>query len=153
MRSPCRSKRQHARVCRVSKANAKQRAGRSGRVQEGTCYRLYPMEVFQQLDSHMAPEMQRMPLEAVVLQLKSIGALLRRHLPAASACNRSASHPSRQPITRRCVCVVSGWWRPCRAARWDSAADQVKAAPGVLCCVRHAVRRLFIDPCSAPPSA
>jgi len=61
-------------VCRISKANAKQRSGRSGRVQEGTCYRLYPKEVFEQLAAHMEPEMRCMPLEAVVLQLKSIGA-------------------------------------------------------------------------------
>lgn len=81
-------------VCRISQANAKQRAGRSGRVQEGTCYRLYPREVFEQLAAHTAPEMRCMPLEAVVLQLKSIGAT------AAAACHAS--------LCRLACCVCPG---------------------------------------------
>ena len=60
--------------CRVSQANATQRAGRSGRVQAGTCYRLYPQALFDVLDAYLAPEMQRMSLESVALTAKSIGA-------------------------------------------------------------------------------
>lgn len=57
----------------MSQANAKQRAGRSGRVQAGTCYRLYPQALYDALDPYLAPEMQRMSLESVALTAKSIG--------------------------------------------------------------------------------
>jgi ATP-dependent RNA helicase DHX37/DHR1 len=55
----------------ISKASADQRAGRAGRVGPGHCYRLYSSAV---LDNHFPafslPEICRVPVEGVVLQMK-----------------------------------------------------------------------------------
>lgn len=57
----------------ISKANAKQRSGRTGRVREGSVYRLYPKSAF---ESHFQPfeegEMLRSPLDSVMLNLRTI---------------------------------------------------------------------------------
>lgn len=58
----------------VSQASAEQRAGRAGRTGPGHCYRLYSGAVFK---DHFArfdePELVRMPLEGVILQMKTMG--------------------------------------------------------------------------------
>ena len=57
----------------ISKASASQRAGRAGRMGPGHCYRLYSSAVYERdFDEHAEPEMLRMPVEGVVLQLKSM---------------------------------------------------------------------------------
>jgi HrpA-like RNA helicase len=61
------------RVCPVSKAQANQRAGRSGRESAGKCFRLYTEPVFEELEEMTQPEIQRVNLTQVVLQLKSLG--------------------------------------------------------------------------------
>jgi HrpA-like RNA helicase len=53
----------------VARANAKQRAGRAGRVRPGFCFRLYSETLFQTLPDHWQPEMQRMPLEELCLHI------------------------------------------------------------------------------------
>lgn len=59
----------------ISKASANQRAGRAGRTGPGHCYRLYSSAVFERdFEEYAEPEIQRTPLEGVVLQLKSMGA-------------------------------------------------------------------------------
>jgi pre-mRNA-splicing factor ATP-dependent RNA helicase DHX16 len=61
-------------VTPISKANAKQRAGRAGRVGPGKCFRLYTAWSYQhELDSENIPEIQRCNLSSVVLLLKSLG--------------------------------------------------------------------------------
>lgn len=58
----------------ISKASASQRAGRAGRTGPGHCYRLYSSAVFERdFVEHSEPEILRMPVEGVVLQLKSMG--------------------------------------------------------------------------------
>lgn len=58
----------------TSKASAKQRAGRAGRVAPGKCLRLMTEEAFHsQLPAQMVPEMQRSDLTWVVLLLKAMG--------------------------------------------------------------------------------
>ena len=58
----------------TSKASAKQRAGRAGRVAPGKCLRLMTEEDFHaQLPAQMVPEMQRSDLTWVVLLLKALG--------------------------------------------------------------------------------
>ena len=58
----------------VSKASADQRAGRSGRVGPGHCYRIYSSAVFNDLFPQFSPpEIHNVALEGVVLLLKSIG--------------------------------------------------------------------------------
>jgi len=56
----------------VSKAEAWQRSGRAGRVQPGTCYRLYTEPVFRELRDTRIPEVLRTSLSSVVLQLKAL---------------------------------------------------------------------------------
>ncbi|KAF3925907.1 hypothetical protein ABW20_dc0105178 [Dactylellina cionopaga] len=58
----------------VSKASASQRSGRAGRTGPGQCYRLYSSAVFERdFDQFAKPEILRMPIEGVVLQMKAMG--------------------------------------------------------------------------------
>ncbi|ERS95599.1 ATP-dependent RNA helicase DHX37/DHR1 [Sporothrix schenckii 1099-18] len=64
----------------ISKASASQRSGRAGRTGPGHCYRLYSSAVYEENFAEFAePEILRMPIEGVVLQLKSM------HVPSISA--------------------------------------------------------------------
>ncbi len=57
----------------ISRASASQRAGRAGRTGPGHCYRLYSSAVYERdFEEHAEPEILRMPVEGVVLQLKSM---------------------------------------------------------------------------------
>ncbi|KAL0961087.1 hypothetical protein HGRIS_006070 [Hohenbuehelia grisea] len=57
----------------VSKASASQRAGRAGRTGPGHCYRLYSSALFEHyFDAFSQPEILRMPIEGVVLQMTSM---------------------------------------------------------------------------------
>ncbi|EHL03787.1 putative ATP-dependent RNA helicase PB1A10.06c [Glarea lozoyensis 74030] len=57
----------------ISKASASQRAGRAGRTGPGHCYRLYSSAVYERdFEEFAEPEILRMPIEGVVLQLKSM---------------------------------------------------------------------------------
>jgi HrpA-like RNA helicase len=60
-------------VSDISKAQAKQRMGRAGRVSEGVCLRLYPEDTYNQLKETTVPEILRVNLAQVVLQLKGMG--------------------------------------------------------------------------------
>ncbi|TDH65178.1 hypothetical protein CCR75_005900 [Bremia lactucae] len=57
----------------VSRAQAWQRTGRAGREAPGICYRLFPEDTFEQLPERAVPDIQRVSLEIVVLQLKCMG--------------------------------------------------------------------------------
>lgn len=57
----------------MSKSQANQRTGRAGRECEGKCFRLYTEEVFEQLPETTKPEILRVDVAQVVLQLKEIG--------------------------------------------------------------------------------
>lgn len=57
----------------ISKASASQRAGRAGRTGPGHCYRLYSSAVYERdFQEYAEPEILRMPIEGVVLQLKAM---------------------------------------------------------------------------------
>ncbi|KAK4179523.1 putative ATP-dependent RNA helicase [Triangularia setosa] len=57
----------------ISKASAQQRAGRAGRTGPGHCWRLYSSAVYERDFPLFAdPELLRMPIEGVVLQLKAM---------------------------------------------------------------------------------
>ncbi|KAK4305688.1 hypothetical protein Pmani_022431 [Petrolisthes manimaculis] len=58
----------------ISRASANQRAGRAGRVGPGKCFRLYTQWAFEnEMEENTIPEIQRVNLGNVVLQLKSLG--------------------------------------------------------------------------------
>jgi len=56
-----------------AKDSLKQRRGRAGRVQPGVCFRLLPENYMDRLDAVTPPEMQRVPLENVYLQVCASG--------------------------------------------------------------------------------
>lgn len=57
----------------VSRAAAKQRRGRAGRVRDGFCYALYSSAQHDLMDPYQVPEMLRCPLEELCLQVLSLG--------------------------------------------------------------------------------
>lgn len=57
----------------ISKASARQRAGRAGRVKPGVCIRLYSPVDFEKRDDFTEPEIRRSNLANVVLTLRSLG--------------------------------------------------------------------------------
>jgi ATP-dependent RNA helicase DHX37/DHR1 len=60
-------------VAWISKASAAQRAGRAGRTGPGHCYRLYSSALFElDFDPFSRPEILRMPIEGIILQMKSV---------------------------------------------------------------------------------
>ncbi len=56
----------------VAKSQANQRTGRAGRECPGKCFRLYPRDIFEQLPDATVPEIQRMNIAQVFLQLKAL---------------------------------------------------------------------------------
>ncbi|KAI9138090.1 P-loop containing nucleoside triphosphate hydrolase protein [Paraphysoderma sedebokerense] len=54
-------------------ASAKQRAGRAGRTGPGECYRLYSRAEFKHLNDFPIPEVLRVSLESVILNIKALG--------------------------------------------------------------------------------
>nr|XP_032822700.1 probable ATP-dependent RNA helicase DHX34 isoform X2 [Petromyzon marinus] len=57
----------------ISRASAEQRKGRAGRTGPGVCFRLYAESEYDALEPYAVPEVQRVPLDSVVLQMKSMG--------------------------------------------------------------------------------
>lgn len=58
----------------VSRASALQRRGRAGRVRPGRCFALYTRQRFEdRMRKYQAPEMARVPLEELVLQIHLLG--------------------------------------------------------------------------------
>ncbi|XP_063697523.1 probable ATP-dependent RNA helicase DHX34 [Culicoides brevitarsis] len=57
----------------ISKASAEQRKGRAGRTGPGVCYRLYSEKDYEELEPFTTAEIQKVPLESVLLQMISMG--------------------------------------------------------------------------------
>ncbi|WP_437671630.1 ATP-dependent RNA helicase HrpA [Sorangium sp. So ce131] len=57
----------------ISRASADQRKGRAGRVQSGVCFRLYPEQDYQARPAYTDPEILRVGLSGVILQMKALG--------------------------------------------------------------------------------
>ncbi|XP_062698781.1 ATP-dependent RNA helicase DHX33 [Aedes albopictus] len=57
----------------ISKAQAWQRTGRAGRLEDGFCYRTYSKKDFEALSEHSTPEILRCSISASTLQLLALG--------------------------------------------------------------------------------
>ena len=57
----------------ISKSSAKQRAGRAGRTGPGECYRFYSLKEYEGFNDFPVPEICRVSLEAVLLQISAFG--------------------------------------------------------------------------------
>ncbi|XP_072344012.1 probable ATP-dependent RNA helicase DHX34 [Scyliorhinus torazame] len=57
----------------ISRASAEQRKGRAGRTGPGVCYRMYAESEYNAFAPYPVPEIQRVALDALVLQMKSMG--------------------------------------------------------------------------------
>lgn len=57
----------------TSKSQAHQRSGRAGREGPGKCFRLYQESLFDKLPDSTVPEIKRLDLSNVILQLKALG--------------------------------------------------------------------------------
>ncbi|XP_003748450.1 ATP-dependent DNA/RNA helicase DHX36 [Galendromus occidentalis] len=56
----------------ISKANARQRLGRAGRVRAGECYKLYTKMDYENMEQYQQPEMVRSSLENLILYVKEL---------------------------------------------------------------------------------
>ncbi|XP_075241329.1 putative ATP-dependent RNA helicase DHX34 isoform X2 [Convolutriloba macropyga] len=74
----------------VSKASAEQRKGRAGRTGPGLCIRLYSEVDFDSFQPYSTPELQRVSLDAVILQMASMGLQDARRFPFLEAPAESA---------------------------------------------------------------
>ncbi|KAF9331170.1 hypothetical protein BG006_005964 [Podila minutissima] len=55
----------------IARANARQRRGRAGRVQEGVCFHMFSKTTFEEyMPEYQMPEIMRMPLEELCLMIK-----------------------------------------------------------------------------------
>ncbi|CAI9763564.1 unnamed protein product [Fraxinus pennsylvanica] len=61
------------RVCRISQSSANQRAGRAGRTEPGTCYRLYTEDDYSSMLPHQEPEIRMVHLGVAVLRILALG--------------------------------------------------------------------------------
>eukprot|EP00795_Rhopilema_esculentum_P012353 gene12353-3006_t len=57
----------------ISQASAEQRKGRAGRTGPGVCFRLYSREDYSAFAEYSTPEIQRVPLDNLVLQMANLG--------------------------------------------------------------------------------
>lgn len=57
----------------VSQASAEQRKGRAGRTGPGVCFRMYTAEDYAAFNEYSTPEILRVPLDSLVLQIRAFG--------------------------------------------------------------------------------
>ncbi|GKT84771.1 LOW QUALITY PROTEIN: DEAH-box RNA helicase [Colletotrichum tofieldiae] len=81
----------------ISKASASQRAGRAGRTGPGHCYRLYSSAVYER--DLPEPEILRMPVDGVVLQLKAMNLSNVVNFPFPTPPNRMGLHQAEKLLT------------------------------------------------------
>eukprot|EP00730_Choanoeca_flexa_P019085 TRINITY_DN9308_c0_g1_i3.p1 TRINITY_DN9308_c0_g1~~TRINITY_DN9308_c0_g1_i3.p1 ORF type:complete len:1030 (+),score=236.99 TRINITY_DN9308_c0_g1_i3:221-3091(+) len=90
----------------VSKANALQRRGRAGRTQPGKCYHMFTSHKYREgMPEQQEPEIKRVPLEQLILRVKSVwpkmlGSLgsLRAQLPLADILQQTLDPPSEAAV-------------------------------------------------------
>ncbi|KAL9160773.1 hypothetical protein ABFS82_08G222900 [Erythranthe guttata] len=60
------------RVCKISQSAANQRAGRAGRTEPGTCYRLYMESDYESMLPHQEPDIRKVHLGVAVLKILAL---------------------------------------------------------------------------------
>jgi ATP-dependent helicase HrpB len=134
-------------VKRISKAAARQRAGRAGRTGPGRVIRLYTTEDFQRRPDHDAPEIERRELSQMCLQLEAAGvhdpleldwlntppesalAAAESLLDRLGARGGSAEKMARLPLHPRLArLVMDGGERGCRVAALLSSGQRVQSS-------------------------
>lgn len=75
------AKMQRLREFWISQASAEQRKGRAGRTGPGVCFRLYSENDYQAFSQYTTPEIQRVPLDSIILQMVSLGVTHIREFP------------------------------------------------------------------------
>ena len=84
----------------TSKASASQRAGRAGRTGPGHCYRIYSSAIFENhFDKFSVPEILRMPIEGVVLQMKGMNIDAVANFPFPTPPDRQALRKAENILT------------------------------------------------------
>ena len=84
----------------MSQAQANQRAGRAGRECAGTCFRLFTEETFFRLEESSKPEVQRVGIAQVILQLFVIGISNPLAFPFPSPPSTRSLHKSLKQLFR-----------------------------------------------------
>ena len=56
----------------ISRASAEQRKGRAGRTGPGVCFRMYAESDYDSFNEYSTPEILRVPLDSLVLQVKAL---------------------------------------------------------------------------------
>ncbi|CAF0932979.1 unnamed protein product, partial [Didymodactylos carnosus] len=69
----------------ISRASAEQRKGRAGRTGPGVCFRLYSEQEYVSFQEYSTPEIKRVPLDSLMLQMISMGLLDPRKFPFVEA--------------------------------------------------------------------
>lgn len=91
----------------VSKAEAEQRSGRAGRVAKGTCYRLVRRGFFdERLAVRPTPEIQRVALEPVVLNVLSIMSDVKASGDPAAFLSKAVDAPNIESISKAITNLV-----------------------------------------------
>ncbi|XP_038065791.1 probable ATP-dependent RNA helicase DHX34 isoform X2 [Patiria miniata] len=57
----------------ISRASAEQRKGRAGRTGPGVCFRLYEESQYNDFQEYSTPEIHRVPLDSLILQMMALG--------------------------------------------------------------------------------
>ncbi|XP_071481519.1 probable ATP-dependent RNA helicase DHX34, partial [Diadema antillarum] len=65
----------------ISRASAEQRKGRAGRTGPGVCFRLYAESDYDSFQAYSTPEIQRVPLDSLLLQMVALGLKDPRQFP------------------------------------------------------------------------
>lgn len=84
----------------ISRASAEQRKGRAGRTGPGVCFRLYSEKEYEAMSAYSSPEIQRVPLDSLLLQMISIGLPDARKFPFLEAPSSSSIELSLQNLKK-----------------------------------------------------
>ncbi|XP_041476446.1 probable ATP-dependent RNA helicase DHX34 isoform X3 [Lytechinus variegatus] len=69
----------------ISRASSEQRKGRAGRTGPGVCFRLYAKSDYDAFQAYSTPEIQRVPLDSLLLQMVALGLKNPREFPFIEA--------------------------------------------------------------------